>query len=70
MMTFAVNYVGHPFNTSIRENSGMFNSMRITVGFLAMVTMELVPDINKAIGMVPIPQVRLGRLGRLWGGGG
>jgi hypothetical protein len=32
-MTFAVNYVGHPFNSSIAENTGLFLSLRIGWGW-------------------------------------
>ncbi len=58
MMTFAVNYVGHPFNTSIRENTGLFNCLRTSSAFLFLVTFELVPGLNGSIGMVAIPEVR------------
>lgn len=37
MMTFAVNYVGHPFNSSLVENRGLFNSLRISAAFLFVV---------------------------------
>ncbi|GFR45828.1 hypothetical protein Agub_g7192, partial [Astrephomene gubernaculifera] len=55
MMTFAVNYVGHPFNTSIAENRGLFNSLRISAAFLFVVATELMPSINASFGMVEIP---------------
>ncbi|EFJ41014.1 hypothetical protein VOLCADRAFT_107850 [Volvox carteri f. nagariensis] len=55
MMTFAVNYVGHPFNTSIVENRNLFNSLRISAAFLFVVAAELVPGLNSSFGMVPIP---------------
>ncbi|KAG2488279.1 hypothetical protein HYH03_013129 [Edaphochlamys debaryana] len=55
MMTFAANYVGHPFNTSIVENRNLYNSLRVSAAFLFVVAMEIVPDINNGIGMVPIP---------------
>ncbi|KAG2425295.1 hypothetical protein HXX76_013876 [Chlamydomonas incerta] len=55
MMTFAVNYVGHPFNSSLVENKGLYTSLRISAGFLFVVATELVPDINNSIGMVPMP---------------
>ncbi|KAG2431042.1 hypothetical protein HYH02_013473 [Chlamydomonas schloesseri] len=56
MMTFAVNYVGHPFNSSLVENRGLYTSLRISAAFLFVVATEVVPDINNAIGMVPIPE--------------
>ncbi|GLC43701.1 hypothetical protein PLESTB_000409700 [Pleodorina starrii] len=56
MMTFAVNYVGHPFNTSIVENRNLYNSLRISAAFLFVVATELLPGLNSSFGMVTIPQ--------------
>ncbi|GIL88698.1 hypothetical protein Vretimale_17282 [Volvox reticuliferus] len=56
MMTFAVNYAGHPFNTSIVENRNLYNSLRVSAGFIFVVAAELLPELNSSFGMVPIPQ--------------
>ena len=43
LSTFTVNYVGHPFNSSIRENRGMFNSVRVMAVFLFVIVFDFVP---------------------------
>lgn len=45
--TFAVNYVGHPFNSSLRENNGMAKSLRYSSMFLALLLTEAVPQVNE-----------------------
>lgn len=45
--TFAVNYVGHPFNSSLKENTGMARSLRYGSCFLALLVSEIVPQVNE-----------------------
>jgi hypothetical protein len=58
LTTFAVNYVGHPFNESITENSGMFNSVKWAACFLLVLVMELVPSLNERWGARAAAQLR------------
>eukprot|EP00878_Enallax_costatus_P016666 GHUV01017486.1.p1 GENE.GHUV01017486.1~~GHUV01017486.1.p1 ORF type:complete len:1230 (+),score=386.32 GHUV01017486.1:189-3878(+) len=53
--TFGVNYVGHPFNSSLSENNGMAKSLRISSCFLALLLTEAVPQLNESFGLVSIP---------------
>ncbi|KIY95745.1 hypothetical protein MNEG_12219 [Monoraphidium neglectum] len=55
LSTFAVNYVGHPFNESLRENRGMRMSLTYAGGFLLLLVLEVVPQLNESFGLVPIP---------------
>lgn len=47
LTTFAVNYVGHPFNESLADNKGMSNSLRMSSMFLLVVVLEAVPQLNE-----------------------
>jgi cation-transporting ATPase 13A1 len=53
--TFAVNYVGHPFNSSLLENKGLVTSLRMSTMFLAVLMLQLMPDLNEGFQMVPLP---------------
>jgi cation-transporting ATPase 13A1 len=55
MATFAVNYVGHPFNSSLLENKGLLTSLRISAIFLAVLMLQLVPDLNEGFQLVALP---------------
>jgi magnesium-transporting ATPase (P-type) len=50
LSTFAVNYVGHPFNESLRENRGMRMSLTYAGGFLLLLVLEVVPQLNERWG--------------------
>jgi cation-transporting ATPase 13A1 len=47
LTTFAVNYVGHPFNTSLTQNGGMIRSLRYSGCFLALLVSEAVMPLNE-----------------------
>ena len=55
LLTFAVNYVGYPFQQSLLENKGMIGSLRMSVFGLLVVSSGLVPFINAKIQLVDIP---------------
>lgn len=46
LTTFAVNYVGHPFNTGLAQNSGMSKSLRYGGCFLVLLISEAIPQLN------------------------
>ena len=43
LSTFGVNYVGHPFNSSITENKGMYACLVYMFVFLGVITFDIVP---------------------------
>lgn len=47
LSTFAVNYIGHPFNTSLQQNPGMRTSLTYSSLFLLVLIAELVPALNE-----------------------
>eukprot|EP00879_Flechtneria_rotunda_P011646 GHRR01012166.1.p1 GENE.GHRR01012166.1~~GHRR01012166.1.p1 ORF type:complete len:806 (+),score=277.48 GHRR01012166.1:722-3139(+) len=47
LTTFAVNYVGHPFNTGLGENQGMLRSLRYSGCFLALLVSEAIMPLNE-----------------------
>lgn len=53
--TFAVNYMGHPFNQSITENKPFCYALFAAVGFFTVVTSDLLRDLNDWLKLVPLP---------------
>lgn len=51
--TFAINYQGRPFRESIRENPGMYWSLVGVAGIAFACAVELVPEINQHLRLVP-----------------
>ncbi|KAH7434487.1 hypothetical protein KP509_06G019400 [Ceratopteris richardii] len=54
--TFAVNYMGHPFNQSIRENKAFFYALSVAAIFFTVVTSDMVRFLNDWLRLVPLPQ--------------
>lgn len=53
--TFAVNYMGHPFNQSIPENKPFLYALLAAVGFFTIITSDLFRDLNDWLKLVPLP---------------
>ncbi|CAL5420609.1 unnamed protein product [Camellia sinensis] len=53
--TFAVNYMGHPFNQSITENKPFLYALLAAVGFFTVITSDLLRDLNDWLKLVPLP---------------
>ncbi|XP_048327551.1 probable manganese-transporting ATPase PDR2 isoform X2 [Ziziphus jujuba] len=53
--TFAVNYMGHPFNQSIPENKPFLYALLAAVGFFTVITSDLLRDLNDSLKLVPLP---------------
>uniref|UniRef100_A0A5B7CBG6 Cation-transporting P-type ATPase C-terminal domain-containing protein n=1 Tax=Davidia involucrata TaxID=16924 RepID=A0A5B7CBG6_DAVIN len=53
--TFAVNYMGHPFNQSISENKLFMYALLAAVGFFTAITSDLFRDLNDWLKLVPLP---------------
>ncbi|CAH1786419.1 unnamed protein product [Owenia fusiformis] len=53
--TFAVNYKGHPFMESLRENKPLLYSLFFSFGSVAALASGLVPDIAKQFEIVELP---------------
>ncbi|MCD7465553.1 putative manganese-transporting ATPase pdr2 [Datura stramonium] len=53
--TFAVNYMGHPFNQSIPENRPFLYALLAAVGFFTVITSDLFRDLNDWLKLVPMP---------------
>lgn len=54
--TFAVNYMGHPFNQSISENRPFQYALVASVGFFTIITSDLFRDLNDWLKLVPLPR--------------
>ncbi|KAL3502168.1 hypothetical protein ACH5RR_036617, partial [Cinchona calisaya] len=54
--TFAVNYMGHPFNQSIPENKPFLYALTAAVGFFTVITSDLFRDLNDWLKLVPLPK--------------
>ncbi|XP_009590998.1 putative manganese-transporting ATPase PDR2 isoform X1 [Nicotiana tabacum] len=54
--TFAVNYMGHPFNQSIPENKPFLYALLAAVGFFTAITSDLFRDLNDWLKLVPMPR--------------
>ncbi|XP_038988652.1 probable manganese-transporting ATPase PDR2 [Phoenix dactylifera] len=53
--TFAVNYMGHPFNQSISENKPFRYALFAAVGFFTVITSDLFRDLNDWLKLEPLP---------------
>ncbi|RDX85868.1 putative manganese-transporting ATPase PDR2, partial [Mucuna pruriens] len=53
--TFAVNYMGHPFNQSISENKPFRYALVAAVVFFTAITSDLFRDLNDWLKLVPLP---------------
>ncbi|KAK2987746.1 hypothetical protein RJ640_016341 [Escallonia rubra] len=63
--TFAVNYMGHPFNQSISENKPFLYALLAAVGFFTVITSDLFRDLNDWLKLVPMPSALRDKL-LLW----
>ncbi|KAL0391171.1 UNVERIFIED_CONTAM: putative manganese-transporting ATPase PDR2 [Sesamum calycinum] len=54
--TFAVNYMGHPFNQSISQNRPFLYSLLDAVVFFTVITSDLFRDLNDWLKLVPLPR--------------
>lgn len=55
LATFAVNYMGHPFNQSITENKPFLYALLAAAGFFTIITSDLFRDLNDWLKLVPLP---------------
>lgn len=55
LITFAVNYIGEPFQTPLFENTGMISSLRISSFILMFVASGLMPQVTSYVQLVSIP---------------
>ena len=54
LTTFAVNYMGHPFNTSLEENGGMAIALRWgAIGFV-LACLNIIPYTDWALSLVRV----------------
>ena len=53
--TFAVNYMGHPFNQSISENKPFLYALLGAVGFFTVITSDLFRSLKDWLKLVPLP---------------
>lgn len=61
--TFIVNYIGRPFRESFLENTHLRNSLFACLGFCIFVLFEVNVDMNRALEIVDLDDVRLCLLG-------
>ena len=52
--TFAVNYMGHPFNQSIPKNKLFLYALVAAVGFFVVITSDLFRELNDWLKLVPL----------------
>jgi len=53
--TFAINYRGHPFMQSLRENKGLLYCLSAVGGLTLLCASEIMPDFNESFEIVPFP---------------
>ncbi|CAN6346903.1 unnamed protein product [Urochloa humidicola] len=63
--TFAVNYMGHPFNQSISENKPFKYALYGAVAFFTVITSDMFRDLNDYMKLEPLPEGMRGKL-MLW----
>jgi len=55
LATFAINYQGHPFRESLRENKALWKSLCIVGGITLCATLGIVPELNRWMELVTWP---------------
>uniref|UniRef100_A0A6N2LIY5 P-type ATPase A domain-containing protein n=1 Tax=Salix viminalis TaxID=40686 RepID=A0A6N2LIY5_SALVM len=55
LATFAVNYIGHPFNQSITESKPFLYALLAASGFFTVITSDLFRGLNDWLKLVPLP---------------
>lgn len=55
-MTFAVNYVGKPWTTSLSDNTMFALSVRWSVGMYVLLSLDLLDGLNSWFSLVPLPR--------------
>eukprot|EP00898_Chlorokybus_atmophyticus_P008150 jgi/Chlat1/8336/Chrsp8S08098 len=53
--TFAVNYIGHPFNNSISENKPFFAALVSAAAFFSVLAADIHRPLNDWLELVPLP---------------
>lgn len=56
LATFAINYQGHPFRESLRENKALAKSIMIVGGVTLAAAIEFVPELNRWMELVVFPE--------------
>ena len=57
MTTFAVNYVGRPFNQPIHNNRPLFFTLATAFGLLALILTANGEPFEDMLDLVPVPEV-------------
>lgn len=55
VVTFVVNYVGHPFMQSLRENRGLFICLAVLGGICLTAASNLSPELNEGMELLMMP---------------
>ncbi|KNB45779.1 putative cation-transporting ATPase [Blastocystis sp. subtype 4] len=55
LYVFLVNYQGHPFMQSIRENKLLYYGFIISFSFMFLLSWEIIPPLNRMMDLVPLP---------------
>jgi cation-transporting ATPase 13A1 len=54
LTTFAVNYIGHPFNTSVFENKYMANMLKYGTLLFVVLALDILPGFSSGFSLVSI----------------
>ncbi|KAG0334874.1 hypothetical protein BG000_007965 [Podila horticola] len=54
--TFAINYKGHPFRESLRENTYLYRGLLAVGGVAVAGATEFIPEFNEWLQLVPFPE--------------
>ncbi|KAG0300168.1 hypothetical protein BGZ97_003362 [Linnemannia gamsii] len=54
--TFAINYKGHPFRESLRENTYLYRGLMAVAGVAIAGATEFMPEFNEWLQLVPFPE--------------
>lgn len=55
LIVFLVNYKGHPFMQSIKENKMLFYGLVVSCCFYLVLAMEIIPPFNRYMQLVAFP---------------